>query len=268
MISTMNSNKPELKQLPVDQIQRGQYQPRKQFNQEALEELAQSIKSSGLLQPIVVRPLNEDTYEIVAGERRWRATQIAGLDTINCLVKRYSDEQAAEAAAIENINRVNLNAIEEAKAYQRLIDEFSYIHDEIAAALGKSRAKITNALRLLKLAPDIQELIIEGRLSEGHGKVLASLPYTQQRELTHKALSRAWSVRKIELEVKKLAQNANKNTTKQDTNIKYLERIMSDTIGCNTTIDYEDDKGQLKIDFHNLDILQGILKKLGYDEKI
>jgi ParB family transcriptional regulator, chromosome partitioning protein len=261
----VSNKKPILLDIAIDQIQRGEYQPRKHFDQTALEELAQSIKSTGLLQPIVVRPLTDTRYEIIAGERRWRAVQIAGHDTISCLVKRFSDEQAAEAAAIENINRVNLNPIEEAKAYQRLIDDFGYIHDEIAAALGKSRVAITNALRLLKLVTDIQDLIIEGRLSEGHGKVLASLEAGKQRELAHKALARGWSVRKIEQEIKKLQHDKKESSLKKEANIKHLERVMSDQVGCKTTIDFEDGKGQLKIDFRNIDVLQGILQRLGYE---
>lgn len=261
--------KPELKLISIDQIQRGQYQPRREFDPEALQELADSIKSSGLLQPIVVRPLpssdNNSNYEIVAGERRWRACQLASEETISCLVKHYSDEQAAEAAAIENIIRVDLNPIEVAKAYQRLIDEFSYLHEEVAAAVGKSRVKITNALRLLKLDNSIQELLISGRITEGHGKVLAALPHQVQRELVSKCLARNWSVRKIEQEVKKLNAENNTASKRKDVNLKYLEKTVSDKIGCRTIIDFDEDKGQMNIQFSNLDILEGILKKMNID---
>lgn len=258
----MKPSKIALTHIPISQIERGRYQPRKEFNQEALQELANSIQTTGLLQPIVVRPTADNNYEIIAGERRWRASQLAGLTEISCLVKYFSDEQAAEAAAIENIIRVDLNAIEVANAYQRLIDDFGYIHDEIAVAMGKSRVKVTNALRLLRLDKSIQALIIEGRLTEGHGKVLASLPPSQQIELASKCLSRSWSVRKIEQEVKKLSLAKEDSKHLKDPNLQYLEKAVADKVGCKTKIEFDDNKGQLKIDFNNLDVLEGILKKL------
>lgn len=257
--------KPELKTIPLDQIERGQYQPRREFDTEALQELANSIRSTGLLQPIVVRPLSEDNYEIIAGERRWRACQLIQEEKINCIVKHYSDEQAAEAAAIENIIRVDLNPIEVAKAYQRLIDEFDYLHEEVAAAVGKSRVKVTNALRLLKLDKTVQDLIIAGRLSEGHGKVLAALPHSIQRELVVKCLARNWSVRKIEQEVKKLNEESSPSARRKDVNLTYLEKTVSDQIGCRTVINFDEDKGQMNIQFANLDVLEGVLSKLNID---
>ena len=178
-------------------MQRGRYQPRVQFEPVKLQELADSIKNAGLLQPIVVRPVSDHQYEIIAGERRWRATQLAGLDEINCLVREFNDEQAAEAATIENIARVDLNPIEEAKAYQRLIDEFRYVHEEIAATVGKSRTAITNSLRLLKLDSRVQKLIIQGDLSEGHAKILVTLDPIDQFAIAKKAIQYRWSARKI-----------------------------------------------------------------------
>jgi ParB family chromosome partitioning protein len=259
-------SKAELKVLPIELLQRGKYQPRQEFEPEALQELADSLQSNGLLQPIIVRPLNDKSYEIIAGERRWRAAQLAGWSEINCLVHRFSDAQAAEAAAIENIIRVDLNPIEEANAYQRLIDEFGYIHDEVAMAVGKSRVKITNTLRLLKLDASLQKLIIDGQLSEGHGKTLASLTITLQRELAQKCLSHHWNVRKLELEVKKLSDVKNVDTLfKKDTNLAYLEKIISDKIGCKTSIDFDTNRGALKIEFSHLDILDGFLRKLKID---
>lgn len=263
MIEKKSRPKAELKLIPIEQLQRGKYQPRKEFNQESLQELANSLQSTGLLQPIIVRPLNEDNYEIIAGERRWRAAQLAGWNEINCLINRFSDEQAAEAAAIENIIRVDLNPIEEAQAYQRLIEEFGYIHDEVAIAVGKSRVKITNTLRLLKLDPTLQKLIIENRLSEGHGKTLAALSLSLQRDLAQKCLAYHWNVRKLELEVKKLSQAPSSDSTlKKDPNLAYLEKIVTDKIGCRTSIDFDVNRGSLKIEFANLDILDGLLRKL------
>lgn len=256
------SKKPEFRQIPVDLLSRGRFQPRRKFDIEQLQELADSIKSAGLIQPIVVRPKDDKHFEIVAGERRWRAAQLAEIDTVPCLVNYYSDEQTAAVSTIENINRVDLNPIEEAQAYQRLIDEFDYLHEEIAAVVGKSRVKITNSLRLLKLDSQVQELLIKGELTEGHGKVLAGLTVKQQRELAKKAINYGWSVRKIEQEVKRA--QANINSDEKDPNIANLEAELSDYVGSQVSIDFGERKGQLKIDFHNLEILQGLFHKMGF----
>jgi ParB family chromosome partitioning protein len=203
----MAKARPILQFLSIDLLVRGKYQPRRHFDSAQLQELAESIKTTGgLLQPIVVRPINSNQYEIVAGERRWRAAQLAGLNDVSCLVSHYTDEQALQASIIENISRADLNPIEEAQAYQRLIDEFQYLHDEVAAAVGKSRTSITNVLRLLKLDPRVQELLIHGKLSEGHGKILAGLPISAQFQLAELSIQKGWSVRKIEAEAKKLQQ--------------------------------------------------------------
>ncbi len=259
-----SQKKPTLIQIPIECLVRGKYQPRVHFDQQSLEELAISIRSSGLLQPIVVRPTAMPSqYEIVAGERRWRAAQLAELETIDCLVNEYTDEQAAEVATIENVNRVDLNPIEEAQAYQRLIGDFQYLHDEVAAAIGKSRSKVTNILRLLKLNEKIQSLIKEKRLSEGHGKVLASLPQSQQLALAQKTLARHWSVRKLELESKKLAADTPQSENLRDPNVTSLERKTSEHIGSKVRIEFNETKGQMVIDFQNIDVLQGILEKIG-----
>lgn len=256
-------SKPQLLNIPIDLLHRGQYQPRREFDAQALQELADSIRSAGLIQPIVVRPRTATDYEIIAGERRWRAAQLIGLDTVPCLINSYSDEQAAAVSTIENINRVDLNPIEEAFAYQRLIDEFNYVHDEVAAIVGKSRAKITNSLRLLKLDQTIQQLLIEKRLTEGHGKVLAGLPTQLQREIAKKALSYEWSVRRIEQEIKKL-NSKDESITEESANIFALERALGNHLGCPIQINFEDGKGKLTVDFHNLEIFEGILQKIGY----
>lgn len=262
----MQKIKAELRQLPVEFLQRGKYQPRRQFTQEQLEELAQSIRENGLVQPIVVRLLAENCYEIVAGERRWRAAQLAQLDTVLCLINHYTDEQAAAVTTIENIQRENLNPIEEAMAYQRLLDEFHYIHDEIAAIVGKSRAKITNSLRLLKLDQRIQTLLIEGCLSEGHGKILAGLPENKQYLLAQDCVSKAWSVRQLEQVVKKLETADHASTNNEVSNITYLARKLGDHMGCKVDIDFNQGtrQGKLIIDFHNLDALEGILQKMKF----
>lgn len=263
----MTKLKPTLQQLSIDQLVRGKYQPRKHFDPVQLQELAESIKTTdGLLQPIVVRPLGGNQYEIVAGERRWRAAQLAGLSSISCLVSHYTDAQALQAAIIENINRADLNPIEEAVAYQRLIDEFNYLHEEVAAAVGKSRASITNSLRLLKLDARVQELLISKQLSEGHGKILAGVPLLQQYALAEQSIQRNWSVRKIELEVKKLSQTPEKNNLYGDANVKQLENALAEHIGNQVTIDYEErGGGYMRIRFNNIDELEGHFAKLNFN---
>lgn len=262
----MTKSKPVLKQLSIDLLVRGKYQPRRHFDPVQLQELADSIKTTGgLLQPIVVRPLDNKKYEIVAGERRWRAVQLAGLDEISCLVSDYTDEQALQAAIIENINRADLNPIEEAEAYQRLIDEFHYFHEEVAAAVGKNRTTITNALRLLKLDTRVQELLISGQLSEGHGKILAGLPLPQQFALAEECIQKNWSVRKTESEVKKRQDAAQEDGPYSDPNLKRLEMALSDHLGNQVHIDCESrGGGYMKIRFNNIDELEGHFERLGF----
>lgn len=266
----MQKLKPTLQSIPIEQLVRGKYQPRQHFDPIQLQELADSIKSTGgLLQPIVVRPLANNSYEIVAGERRWRATQLAGFTEISCLVSRYTDEQALQAAIVENINRSDLNPIEEANAYQRLIDEFHYLHEEVAAAVGKSRTTITNALRLLKLDPRVQQLLIQQQLSEGHGKILAGIPYEYQFPLAEKSITKGWSVRKIENEAKKLQHPASNQAGRYtDANLKQLETALSDHVGNAVNIDYEERGGGfVKIYFSNIDELEGHFDRLGFKLK-
>jgi len=258
--------KPLLQHISLDLLVRGKYQPRRHFDPVLLQELADSIKTTGgLLQPIVVRPLKEGKFEIVAGERRWRAAQLAGLDDVSCLVSYYTDEQALQASIIENINRADLNPIEEAQAYQRLIDEFHYLHEEVAAAVGKSRTSITNLLRLLKLDPRVQELLTCGQLSEGHGKILAGIPAQYQFHLAERAIKKGWSVRKIEAEGKKLLQLENPQGAYSDANIKHLESKLTDHIGNRVEIDCENrGGGYVKIRFNNVDELEGHFDRLGF----
>jgi ParB family transcriptional regulator, chromosome partitioning protein len=262
----MSKAKPTLLQLSIDQLVRGKYQPRKHFDPSQLQELAESIKTTGgLLQPIVVRPLASGKYEIVAGERRWRAAQLAGLSDVSCLCSLYTDEQTLQASLIENISRADLNPIEEALAYQRLIDEFHYLHDEVAAAVGKSRASITNALRLLKLDSRVQELLISGQISEGHGKILAGLDASKQYELAERCLQKNWSVRKLEAEARKLSQPSVNEGPYSDPNIKHLESALSNHIGNQVEIDCEDrGGGYVKIRFNNIDELEGHFDRLGF----
>ncbi|MBA3660282.1 MAG: ParB/RepB/Spo0J family partition protein [Gammaproteobacteria bacterium] len=262
----MNKRKATLHTLPIEQLTRGKYQPRQYFDPEKLQELADSIKSTGgLVQPIVVRMIKDQCYEIVAGERRWRAAQLAGLDEISCLVCEYTDEQALQAAIIENISRADLNPIEEAQAYQRLIDEFQYLHEEIAASVGKSRAAITNSLRLLKLEPSIQVYLIQGELTEGHGKILASLPTHQQLALAERAVRYGWNVRKVETEAKKLNPPTIPESNYSDANIKHLEVALTEHVGNKVHIECEQQGGGfVRIRFNNIDELEGHFVKIGF----
>ncbi|MAZ38787.1 MAG: chromosome partitioning protein ParB [Legionellales bacterium] len=263
-------HKPQLKQLPIECLSRGKFQPRKQFDIEALTELSESIKSSGLIQPIVVRPISDKQYEIVAGERRWRAAQKAGLTEVSCLINAYSDEQTAAVSTIENVNRVDLNPIEEAYAYQRLIDDFGYLHDEIAAVVGKSRSKITNLLRLLVLDKRVQTFLIEGEITEGHGKILAGCSESIQYQLAEKCIRQGWSVRKLEQMAKLHTQPKTAMQNAEDVNIKALESLASEQVGAAVKLEHDEVErsGWLKIKYYNADTLAGILDKLGiqYEE--
>lgn len=262
----MLKRKATLQHISIELLIRGKYQPRQHFDPEKLRELADSIKSTGgLLQPIVVRPVNSE-YEIVAGERRWRAAQLAGLAEVSCLVCQYTDEQALQASIVENTSRADLNPIEEAQAYQRLIDEFQYLHEEVAASVGKSRTAITNSLRLLKLHARVQTLLITGQLSEGHGKILASLESHHQIELAERCVQKGWNVRKIEAEAKKLQQP---DTLAQgpyaDANIKHLEVALSEHIGNPVQIEYQEKGGgYMRIRFSNIDELEGHFDRIGF----
>lgn len=261
----MLKRKATLQQISIDLLVRGKYQPRQHFDAEKLQELADSIKSTGgLLQPIVVRPL-KGVYEIVAGERRWRAAQLAALEEVSCLVCHYSDEQALQASIVENTSRADLNPIEEAQAYQRLIDEFQYLHEEVAASVGKSRTAITNLLRLLKLDARVQKLLISGELSEGHGKILAGLEQHLQVELATRCVQKGWNVRKLESETKRLQTTDENSGPFSDANTKRLESELAEHVGNRVQINYENRGGGfLQIRFNNVDELEGHFQKLGF----
>jgi ParB family chromosome partitioning protein len=264
----MQRRRPTLQHIAIDLLVRGKYQPRQHFDPDKLQELADSIKAtSGLLQPIVVRPLATGTYEIVAGERRWRAAQLAGLDDVSCLVTNYSDEQTLQASIVENTSRADLNPIEEAQAYQRLIDEFGYLHDEVAASVGKSRAGITNTLRMLKLEQRVQKMLVDGRISEGHGKILAGLEPALQVELAERCVQKNWNVRKLELEVKKAQQSEKQPGGKfSDANVQRLEIALSEHLGNRVQVDYEErGGGYMRIRFNNVDELEGHFDKIGFE---
>ncbi|MFT4671103.1 MAG: ParB family chromosome partitioning protein [Pseudohongiellaceae bacterium] len=255
----------ELKHVPIELIQRGKYQPRTDMHEEALIELANSIKKQGIMQPIVIRPISADRYEIIAGERRWRACQIAGLDTIPALIKPVGDEAAIAMSLIENIQRENLNPIEEAMALKRLQDEFELTQQEVADAVGKSRATVTNLIRLIGLSIDVRKMLEHGDLEMGHARALLSLDDTRQSEAAKSVVGRGLSVRQTEALVRRLMagpQDEN-NPTVMDPDIKNLEESLEEKLGAKVLIQHTaKGKGKLILKYNSLDELDGILSHI------
>jgi ParB family chromosome partitioning protein len=261
---TLAAGQEILHQLPVDLIQRGKYQPRRDMQAEALEELAESIRRQGVLQPIVVRHIDDKRYEIIAGERRWRATQLAGLDKIPALVRDVSDDTAIAMALIENIQREDLNAMEEAVALARLRDEFELTQQEVATAVGKSRASVANLLRVLTLREDVKILLEHGDLELGHAKALLGLPPELQSSAASQVVSKGLSVRQTESLVRNLLaahQNPGApSSTDVDPDIKRLQTDLGDRVGVPVIIQHSaKGKGKLVFKYTSLDELEGIL---------
>jgi ParB family chromosome partitioning protein len=257
-----------LNQIPIEQLIQGKYQPRQTFSIEGLESLASTIKQLGILQPIVVRKLATHRYEIVAGERRWRAAQIAGLSQVPCLVGNYTEEQSAQISLIENMSRENLNPLTEAKAIARLIEEFSYTHEETAAILGVVRSQVTNILRLLKLDIRLQKWLGEGDLSEAHGKILAGVALDEQYRLGYESLRHGWSSRKLQkvIEAEKIQKRNPRYSKPKDVDVADTERRLSDKLGYPVIIGLKKNGVcSLSINFTNADQMQGFLEKLGYE---
>lgn len=256
----------KLTQLPVEFIQRGKYQPRRDMNQQALQELADSIRSQGVMQPIVVRPVGSDRFEIIAGERRWRATQLAGLDRIPCVIREVADETAIAMALIENIQREDLNPMEEAVALKRLQDEFELTHQEVAEAVGKSRTTITNLLRLISLTDEVKTLLEHGDLEMGHARALLSLDASEQRDAARQVVSRGLSVRQTEALVRKLQQSIPQvEAPRKSADVSKLQESLAEKIGVPVNISYNNKgKGKLVLSYNSLDELDGILAHLGY----
>ena len=253
-----------LQQLPLEWIQRGVYQPRRDMDPEALEELAASIRVHGIMQPIVVRTVGIDRYEIIAGERRWRAAQLAELDSIPALIKEVPDEDAIAMALIENIQREDLNAMEEAFALQRLQNEFELTQQQVADAVGKSRSAIANLLRLLQLSEPVRLMLERGDLEMGHARSLLALEEDQQLQSAREVVAKGLSVRQTEELVRK-AQQEPKVVTKQapDADIHSLQDRLSDAIGAAVSITQSaKGKGKLTISYATLDQLDGIIARL------
>ncbi len=254
-----------LRMLPVGQLQPGKYQPRSYMDDDALNALAESIKSQGIMQPILVRELAPEQYEIIAGERRWRASQIAGLEEVPVLIREIEDESALQMALIENIQRENLNPLEEALGIKRLIDEFAMTHERAASAVGRSRVAVSNLLRLLTLANGVQDMLMENKLDMGHARALIGLDAVQQVMLANKVVQEQLSVREVEKLVKKKSTDDEKKTPKTAINpdVAALQSRLSETLGAGVSIAAKSNgSGTLKINYSNLDQLDEIIKKI------
>ena len=256
----------ELRTLATASIQPGRYQPRHRFDAEPLEELAASIRAQGLIQPVVVREIGRDRYELIAGERRWRAAQIAGLDEIPALVKVVPDQAVVAMALIENIQREDLSPLEEAQALARLIEEFGLTHQQVAEAVGRSRAAVSNLLRLLELPPEIKRLLDERQLEMGHARALATLPAQRAIALAHAAGEQRWSVRELEDAVRRASGGSakpGKPAAKADPNIAALERELAEKLATRIKLAHgRNGRGKLVIHYHSLDELDGILERI------
>jgi len=251
-----------LKELPVEFLQRGKYQPRKDMNPDALDELAESIRRQGIMQPIMVRVLAKDSYEIVAGERRWRAAQLAGLDTVPVIVKTITDEDAIALALIENIQREDLNAMEEALALTRLQQEFGYSQKEVAEAVGKPRSTVANLMRLTALEPEVAVLLERGDIDMGHGRALLGLEGSSQLEVARLVVGKDLTVRQTEALVRKWqdGEQATVQAPTKNQDIKRLEQKLSEQLGAGVAIQHgSGGKGKMVIRYNSLDELDGIL---------
>ncbi|MGK0272676.1 MAG: ParB family chromosome partitioning protein [Cocleimonas sp.] len=253
----------ELKKLPVELIRKGEYQPRLSIDPDALQELAESIKAQGLVQPVVVRRIEGGEYELIAGERRWRAAQIAGMHTIPAIVRDIPDQAAAAMSLIENIQREDLNPLEEAIAMSRLIADFGLTHQQTAESVGRSRAAVSNLLRLLDLEDTTKELLDSGKIDMGHARALLALSGGLQVETAHIVANKQMSVRETEKLVKRIANpTESKKATpgKKALEVQKLEESLSEKLGAAVNIQYNNKgKGKLVVEYNNLDELDGIL---------
>jgi len=254
-----------LQTLAINQLQPGKYQPRTHMDQASLESLADSIREQGIMQPIIVREVGANRYEIIAGERRWRASQLAGLSEVPVIVRKIPDEAALAMALIENIQRENLNPIEEANGIKRLIDEFSMTHELAAKAVGRSRSAVTNLLRLQNLHAVVQELLMQSKLDMGHARALLMLEGAQQIAAANEIVQNQLSVRAAEQLVKKLSTSTKPKATAAavDRDVLRLQETLSENLGANVTIESsKNGAGTLKIRYANLDQLEAIIAKL------
>jgi len=258
-----------LRELGVHQLKRGKYQPRSQIREEGLRELAESIAAQGVVQPIIVRPVGESggelQYEIIAGERRWRASQLAGLQNVPVVIRDVGDEAAVAMALIENIQREDLNALEEALALQRLVDEFELTHEEAAKAVGRSRAAVSNLLRLLELNFDLKQFVEQGKLDMGHARALLALKGKQQSEAGRQVVNKGMTVRQTEALVREMLEGKpqTESKAKVDPDLQRLQIELGEKLGAKVAISHSNTgKGKLTISYHSLDELDGLLARI------
>ena len=261
-------NEGALQTLSISDLKPGKYQPRSIMQEEALHALSQSILKQGVMQPIIVRPIGNNQYEIIAGERRWRAAKLANLNEVPVIIKNIPDESALAMALIENIQREDLNPLEEAIGIKRLIDEFNMTHEEAADAVGKSRVTVSNLLRLLTLTKPVQDRLLSGKIDMGHARALIGLEGSQQIILCEEGIQKNLSVREVEALVKNL-QNSYKtdkptsSPKKTNADVRQLEESLAETLGASVTIDAKKNgSGVLKVHYRNLEQLDEILKKI------
>ncbi|MFA7293320.1 MAG: ParB/RepB/Spo0J family partition protein [Rhodocyclaceae bacterium] len=259
-----SAKKEQQRSLPVSALQPGKYQPRTQMDKASLDELAASIRAQGLMQPILVRPVAQDRYEIIAGERRWRAAQLAGLAEVPTLIRDIPDENALAMALIENIQRENLNPLEEALGLQRLVDEFSLTHQQAADAVGRSRPTASNLLRLLQLAQPVQDMLMAGEIDMGHARALLPLAAALQVQLAQRIAQKGLSVREAErLVQREMSPPSTRVPPKPDRDLVRLQDELSDVLGASVAIKANrKGAGKVTIDFSDLDQLEGILIRL------
>ena len=258
----------ELHHLPLDLIRPGRYQPRSVFDEEKLAELADSIRAQGVVQPVVVRPVGDDEYELIAGERRWRAAQIAGIDDIPAVVRDVPDEVSVAMALIENIQREDLNPLEEATALRRLIDDFQMTHQEAADAVGRSRAAVSNLLRLLELMQEVKDMIDMRLIEMGHARALLSLDDDLQVQAAREVVRKSLSVRDTENLARRLQQSKKKKGSRRvDPDILSLQNRLGETLGARVRIQHQaSGKGKLVISYTNSDEFEGILERLNLSD--
>ena len=256
-----------LDSVPVASIKPGRYQPRSQMDDASLAELAESIKAQGIIQPLIVREYGLSEYELIAGERRWRAAQIAGLTEVPVVVKRINDKAALAIGLIENIQRENLNPIEEAQGLKRLIDEFGLTHDTVAEAVGRSRSAVSNSLRLLKLPAPVQDLLFARSLEMGHARALLSLPVADQLDLANKAVRNGWSVRETERRSQNLRAGKKPEAPKQiDPDLRRLNETLTQSLGVVAEVKSRNrKKGTLVLHFDSADTFAALMERLGVE---
>lgn len=251
-------------EIAIERVSPGKHQPRNRIRDEGIEELAQSIRTQGVIEPIVVRPRPKGRFEIIAGERRWRAAQRAGLATVPAMVRDVDDKQAAALALIENIQREDLNALEEATALKRLLEDYGLTHETLAEVVGKSRTAVSNLLRLLNLSPTVREMLDEGQLEMGHARALLGLAESDQEIAARRVIARGLTVRQTEALVRRMIEGEPAPQPVSSADTRQLERSLSERLGARTSIAAaKDGKGRIIIRYLDLEELDGILERLG-----